>query len=69
MLYVMFAGGDSAGSSSAESALPWVLIEDGTNKQLSAEERSVSQRICASVYQLQYALYWGSSPSRLFPSK
>ena len=44
MCYIL-AGGDGAGSSSAESVLPWVLIEDGTNKQLSAEERSVSHRI------------------------
>lgn len=52
----MLAEGGGGGTSSADSALPWVLIEDGTSKQVSSEERSVTavgEYICpASVYQL-----------------
>ena len=55
MIVLCIAGGES---SSAESALPWVLIEEGTSKQLSSEERFVSQSDNAhvSVYQLQYGI-------------
>ena len=53
MIVLYIAGGES---SSAESELPWVLIEEGTSKQLSSEERFVSQCTHVSVYQLQYGI-------------
>ena len=46
MIVLCIAGGEN---SSAESALPWVLIEEGTSKQLSSEERFVRQCTCVCI--------------------
>ena len=56
---VVFTGGDGAGSNSAESALPWVLVEDGTSKQLPTEERSVYYSILytCSVPNIYYTYF------------